>query len=66
MKVLTKFFSKKENTADINPENESREKIHNINTVLQKYDKKHIWAFTSGHSSNDFRGNPKFLFIYIT
>ena len=36
MKGLTKFFGKKETTADNNSENESREKIHNINTVLQE------------------------------
>lgn len=28
-------------------------------------DKDHIWAFNSGNSGQDFRGNPKFLFVYI-
>lgn len=28
-------------------------------------DKNKVWAFCSGHSSNDFRGNPKYLFIYM-
>ena len=28
-------------------------------------DKDHVWAFCSGHKSQDFRGNPKYLFLYI-
>ncbi len=28
-------------------------------------DKNKVWAFCSGHKSNDFRGNPKYLFIYM-
>ena len=28
-------------------------------------DRKHIWAFCSGLQSRDFRGNPKYMFIYI-
>lgn len=33
--------------------------------AIKNKDKNKVWAFCSGHSSNDFRGNPKFLFIYI-
>ncbi|MCR4672243.1 MAG: CDP-glycerol glycerophosphotransferase family protein [Lachnospiraceae bacterium] len=29
------------------------------------FDRKHIWAFIAGQSSQDFRGNPKYLFAYI-
>lgn len=36
-----------------------------IKEISKKYDKKHIWGFTSGHESGDFRGNPKYLFVYI-
>lgn len=28
-------------------------------------DREYIWLFNSGHSGQDFRGNPKFLFAYI-
>ena len=30
------------------------------------FDRDHIWAFCSGQSSNDFIGNPKYLFTYIS
>ena len=32
---------------------------------ITETDKNKVWAFCSGQYSNDFRGNPKFLFIYI-
>ncbi len=28
-------------------------------------DREHVWAFVSGHTSQDFRGNPKYLFVYV-
>lgn len=32
---------------------------------ITETDKNKVWAFCAGQHSNDFRGNPKFLFIYI-
>lgn len=32
---------------------------------IKQKDKNKVWAFCSGQYSNDFRGNPKFLFIYV-
>lgn len=32
---------------------------------ITESDKNKVWAFCSGHASNDFRGNPKWLFIYM-
>lgn len=32
---------------------------------LQGVDKRNVWAFCAGQYSNDFRGNPKYLFIYL-
>lgn len=32
--------------------------------ITQK-DKNLVWAFNAGQTGNDFRGNPKYLFIYI-
>ena len=41
-------------------------KLENKNKIdLKQKDKNKVWAFCSGQYSNDFRGNPKFLFIYI-
>ena len=42
----------------------SIENIGMVN-VAENFDCKHIWAFNSGHHGDAFRGNPKFLFIYI-
>ena len=28
-------------------------------------DRRHVWAFCAGNTSQDFRGNPKYLFVYI-
>lgn len=28
-------------------------------------DKRRVWAFCAGQYSNDFRGNPKYLFLYL-
>ncbi|MDO4475871.1 MAG: CDP-glycerol glycerophosphotransferase family protein [Lachnospiraceae bacterium] len=36
-----------------------------IQTYFGDTDPEHIWAFSAGHSSKDFRGNPKYLFVYI-
>ena len=33
--------------------------------LIKNKDKNKVWAFCSGHNSNDFRGNPKYLFIYV-
>ena len=41
-------------------------KLENKNKIdLKQKDKNKVWAFCSGQYSNDFRGNPKFLFIYV-
>lgn len=36
-----------------------------VKMTIKGNDKNKVWAFCSGHFSNDFRGNPKYLFIYI-
>lgn len=40
-------------------------KKDNIKMTIKGNDKNKVWAFCSGQFSNDFRGNPKYLFIYI-
>ncbi len=32
--------------------------------IIEK-DKNKVWAFCAGQASDDFRGNPKYLFIYV-
>lgn len=32
---------------------------------ITEKDKNKVWAFCAGQASDDFRGNPKYLFIYI-
>lgn len=32
---------------------------------ITETDKNKVWAFCAGQASDDFRGNPKYLFIYI-
>lgn len=37
-----------------------------LRSRLKDFDKEHIWMFDAGHNGRrDFRGNPKYLFIYI-
>lgn len=43
-------------------------KIKELNETIEQYgqkDREKVWAFIAGHTSQDFRGNPKYLFIYI-
>ncbi|MBR0398814.1 MAG: CDP-glycerol glycerophosphotransferase family protein [Eubacterium sp.] len=36
-----------------------------LEVYIKGKDQDHIWAFCAGNTSQDFRGNPKFLFAYI-
>ena len=36
-----------------------------VERLYQNVDREHVWAFVAGHTSQDFRGNPKFLFVYV-
>ena len=33
--------------------------------LFEGFDKDHVWCFVAGQAGQDFRGNPKYLFIYI-
>lgn len=39
--------------------------IDHVRVNIKETDKNKVWAFCAGQYSNDFRGNPKYLFIYI-
>lgn len=42
------------------------EKKEDLISHANKFDKEHIWMFDAGHNGRrDFRGNPKYLYIYI-
>lgn len=32
---------------------------------ITEEDKNLVWAFNAGQAGNDFRGNPKYLFVYV-
>ncbi len=54
--------------SDINQKPYNAEKENDTESVLYALlgkDKDHVWAFCSGQYSQDFRGNPKYLFLYI-
>lgn len=42
-----------------------KKKITEKKIDIAENDKNKVWAFCAGQYSNDFRGNPKYLFIYI-
>lgn len=60
---------KESNTAQgQNADIADREQSTGISRVRAEYagfDRDHIWVFSSGQASQDFRGNPKYLFVYI-
>ena len=39
--------------------------IDHVKVNIKNKDKNKVWAFCAGQYSNDFRGNPKYLFIYV-
>lgn len=39
--------------------------IDHKHVSIKNKDKNKVWAFCAGQYSNDFRGNPKYLFIYV-
>jgi len=56
---------------DINPA-DAESVVEEMDTEFiaaeQRYkdqDRDRVWAFIAGHTSEDFRGNPKYLFVYI-
>lgn len=39
--------------------------LNEVKKGMEEFDRDHIWAFNSGNSGCEFRGNPKYLFAYI-
>lgn len=54
------FLSKKKAHSS---EMDTTQSVHNF-PIMEK-DRNKVWAFCAGHSRDVFRGNPKYLFIYI-
>lgn len=44
---------------------EEKERLQYAIDNYGQFDRKHVWAFVAGQYSQDFRGNPKYLFAYI-
>ncbi len=44
---------------------EAHKEIQKVASEITQTDKNYVWAFNAGQSGNDFRGNPKYLFIYV-
>ncbi|MCR4594587.1 MAG: CDP-glycerol glycerophosphotransferase family protein [Clostridiales bacterium] len=42
-----------------------KDDLEELKTWLGDTDRDHIWIFNSGNLGGDFRGNPKYLFVYI-
>lgn len=40
--------------------------VEELYPLLAGKDRDHVWAFCAGQYSQDFRGNPKYLFLYIS
>ena len=41
------------------------EETAHVHEICAGKEKDKVWAFCAGQYSNDFRGNPKYLFLYI-
>ena len=39
--------------------------LEHVKALYAGYDKDHVWGFCAGQFSQDFRGNPKYLFVYV-
>ena len=49
----------------LNFSSKKQEREISVDIDITNKDPNKVWAFCAGHYSNDFRGNPKYLFIYI-
>ncbi len=50
--------------AKLFPEKQVKKVVIRKSPIAEK-DKNKVWAFCAGQASDDFRGNPKYLFIYV-
>lgn len=44
---------------------ENAREVAEVHQICAGKEKDKVWAFCAGQYSNDFRGNPKYLFLYI-
>ena len=66
-KVFYRNEKKKTKNDLVVPEPASDEKNSDyyLDILRKTKDRNKVWAFYAGQASDDFRGNPKYLFIYI-
>ena len=46
-------------------EQAKNDELERVKKRYAGFDRDHIWVFSAGQASQDFRGNPKYLFVYI-
>ncbi|MDO4383026.1 MAG: CDP-glycerol glycerophosphotransferase family protein [Eubacteriales bacterium] len=61
MSLKAKFFSSKK--ISHRRKMDTEHSVHKF--PITEKDRNKVWAFCAGQTSDDFRGNPKYLFIYI-
>ena len=68
-KVLNKFgiypHRKKAPAAGELMTREELADLEDAKRLIGDADRDHVWAFISGQYSQDFRGNPKYMFVYL-
>lgn len=66
LRTAVPFVNKKKAVASLPDEDAAAQaELDRVKGLYEGYDKDHIWGFNAGHTSQDFRGNPKYLFVYI-
>lgn len=65
-RVLKKVLYGENNSKELHTsENAELQQLDEVRKLYAGVDRDHVWAFISGQASQDFRGNPKYMFVYI-
>ena len=65
-RILKPNSSNSNQKKQLSPEQvEMKKNLAEVRNEYGSVDREHIWAFIAGQASQDFRGNPKYLFVYI-
>ena len=63
-KHLPKNYTEEEKEL-IEIDKRQRQELEEVRQAFGGHEKEKVWAFIAGQASQDFRGNPKYLFVYI-
>lgn len=66
-KILKKNSEKSKHESEVNiqPVKKAESEEQKLSREFARKDRNLVWAFNAGQAGNDFRGNPKYLFIYV-